>query len=31
MAIFKTLPEHFFAPLASPLKEHYAALLLIYY
>jgi hypothetical protein len=31
MAIFKTLPENFFAPLASPLREHYAALLLIFY
>ncbi|MDY7029453.1 MAG: DUF5716 family protein, partial [Spirochaetota bacterium] len=31
MAIFKTLPEHFFNPLASPLREHYAALLLIFY
>lgn len=31
MALFKTLPDNFFAPLASPLKEHYAALLLIYY
>jgi len=31
MALFKTLPENFFAPLASPLKEHYASLLLIYY
>ena len=25
------MPDNFFAPLASPLKEHYAALLLIYY
>ncbi len=31
MAIFKTLPDNFFVPLASPLKELYAALLLIYY
>ncbi|MCF7914336.1 MAG: DUF5716 family protein [Spirochaetaceae bacterium] len=31
MALFKTLPENFFRPLASPLKEHYAALLLIFY
>lgn len=31
MALFKTLPEHFFNPLASPLREHYAALLLIFY
>lgn len=31
MALFKTLPDNFFTPLASPLKEHYAALLLIYY
>ncbi|MGC9312859.1 MAG: hypothetical protein ACP5IA_09195 [Sediminispirochaetaceae bacterium] len=31
MAIFKTLPEHFFNPLAAPLREHYAALLLIFY
>jgi hypothetical protein len=31
MALFKTLPENFFVPLASPLREHYASLLLIYY
>ncbi len=31
MALFKILPENFFRPLASPLKEHYAALLLIFY
>lgn len=31
MALFKTLPENFFRPLASPLKEHYADLLLIFY
>lgn len=31
MALFKNLPENFFRPLASPLKEHYAALLLIFY
>jgi hypothetical protein len=31
MGLFQTLPENFFAPLASPLKEHYASLLLIFY
>lgn len=29
--IFETLPASFFSPLASPNREHYAALLIIYY
>lgn len=29
--IFETLPASFFSPLASPNREHYAALLVIYY
>jgi len=29
--IFETLPSSFFSPLASPNREHYAALLVIYY
>lgn len=29
--VFTTLPENFFSPLASPKKEHYAALLIIFY
>ena len=29
--IFSRLPDSFFTPLASPNKEHYGALLLIYY
>ena len=30
-SIFSRLPEHFFIPLASPNRRHYAALLLLYY
>lgn len=29
--VFATLPQLFFSPLASPNREHYAALLVIYY
>jgi hypothetical protein len=29
--VFETLPENFFSPLASPKKEHYAALLIVFY
>jgi hypothetical protein len=29
--VFATLPESFFSPLASPNREHYAALLCIFY
>jgi hypothetical protein len=29
--VFNTLPGNFFSPLSSPLREHYAALLLIFY
>ncbi|MDR1625390.1 MAG: DUF5716 family protein [Spirochaetia bacterium] len=29
--VFATLPENFFSPLASPNREHYAALLVLYF